>query len=268
MKATTLVSAIVATCFVGGAAYAQTPAHTPQQILPNIFSTSPGGTLDVRGDYTNLDRGSLVGINAQFQYITPGNLGLYGSIPFGYASDGVFGNSISGIGNLELGGLYVIRNRDLDMYLRGGVALDTAGDEGSFAAPFSAILPRLADALPSGGNSSWLRAHGGLRNTNGSVRFGATAGVDIPIDDGNDSEDGLLVLAGSLGIVQPTFGVSGGLVYLQQIGRESGDNNTLGFNANVDFVAGRTAKLFIALGINLEDENDGFSIGFGARIGL
>jgi hypothetical protein len=265
MKATTLVPALATTLWLSTAALAE-PA-TPQQVLPNIFSTSHGASLEVRGDYTNVqdtDGLTLIGLDAQFQYILPSNVGVYVSLPFGYASGN--NDSASGIGNLELGGLYVIRKPDLDIYLRGGLALNTASNDGTFLAPTANIIPRLADAFPTGEDSSWLRAHAGIRTTSGVVRFGGTAGFDFALDDNN--EDGLLVLNGAIGVVQPGFGISGGLTYLQLLGRDVGDDNTLGFNATVDFNAGATAKLFFALGVNLDNDFDGFSLGFGARIGL
>ncbi len=264
MKSTSVLSVIAVTGLAGSA---QAGPSLPQQVLPNILSTSPGGSLDLRGDYTNVQEAggpSIVGLNAHFQYLTPSNFGFYGQIPFAYVSNN--GDSETSLGNLELGGLYVMRKTDLDIYLRGGLALDTAGQTGGFLVPLANVIPRLSDAFPSGSESNWLRAHVGLRNTTGVVRFGASAGVDLALD--NDNEDGLLVLNGSLGMVQSNFGISGGLTYLQLIGDDRADNNTLGFNAVADFVVGSSAKLFVALGINLEDEFDGFSLGFGARIGI
>ena len=268
------LSCFVAASLAAGAAFAQAPPKDPvQTVLPNVLSTADGGTLDMRADYTNIDTNGLgdeptiFGLNAHFQYVTPGGLGGYVSLPFGYLSQG--DESFSGLGNLELGGLYVIRNPELDFFLRGGLAIDTASDEGILSAPLSALLPRPTDAFSTGLASTWLRAHGGLRSTRGAVAFGAEGGVDLIVDgDGDDGDNGLLVLAGSIGIVQPGFSISGGLSFVQLLGDDQGDDNFLAFNGVFDFAVSPKAKLFVALGVNLEDEFDGFSIGGGVRLGL
>lgn len=265
------ISCSIATLLTAGTALAE--PSSVQTVLPNIFSTADGATIDIRLDYTNVQDDNdptIFALNLHGQYITPGGLGGYVSIPYGYAEeDAVFGNrSVSGIGNLELGGLYVIRNSpEMDLYLRGGLSLDTADQDGGeeFVVPIANVAPRPADWFTTGFGTEWARAHFGLRSK-GPVTFGGSAGIDLPFD----SDDfGLLVLSGSLGIVQQGFAISGGLTLLQAVGDDADDDdNIVSFNATVDFDIGPKAKLFGALGANLEEEFDAFSLGFGVRLGL
>lgn len=262
---------LVTTLSAAGLATAQ-PATSPSQtVLPNILSTQTGGQIDARLDYTSIedpffDDLTFLSFVLRGQYITPPGLGGYVSLPLGYISSN--GDSETSIGNLELGGLFLINNSpDLDFYVRGGVTLNTADDDGVLLVPIATIVPRLTDALPTGFDSSWLRAAGGLRHTSGTIAIGGHLGIDVATD--SEDDDAFLTLAGSVGLVQPTFGLSAGLALLQNIDDDDGgDDSTVGFNLVADFAAGTSARVYGALGLNLEDEFDGFSLGAGVRAGF
>lgn len=256
------------------------PKNTVQNVMPGILSTADGGSIDLRGDYTHVDLDgdpTLFGFTASGQYVTPGGFGVYGSVPFVYAAqDNLLGqrNSESGIGNLELGGLFVKRNSpELDIYGQGGIALDTADNDVAIAAPLALFVPQPYNSLPSALNSDWLRLHGGIR-TKGALQVGVSGGLDFPLDgDLRDSINSVFVLSGALGIQQPGFGLSGGLTYVLVSGDGSANasnDDTLGLNVILDFDIGPKAKLFGAFGLNLDDANDnlGFSLGFGARLAI
>lgn len=261
---------VLTTLSAAGLAAAQPAASPEQTVLPNILSTQLGGQIDARLDYTNVDEplfGDLTFLSLVLrgQYVTSQGLGGYVSLPLGYTSGN--GDSETSLGNLELGGLFVINNKpNLDFYLRGGVALNTADDDGTLLVPLATIVPRLTDALTTGFDSNWLRAAGGLRLTSGVIALGGHLGIDVATDSQDD--DAILTLAGSVGIVQPTFGLSAGLALLQDIGDDTGDDNTVGFNLVADFAASPSARVYGALGLNLEDEFDGFSLGAGVRVGF
>jgi hypothetical protein len=261
---------VLTTLSAAGLAAAQPAASPTQTVLPNILSTQLGGQIDARLDYTSVDEPifddlTFLSLVLRGQYVTPQGLGGYVSLPLGYTSGN--GDSETSIGNLELGGLFVINNKpDLDFYLRGGVALNTADDDGTLLVPLATIVPRLTDALTTGFDSNWLRAAGGLRLTSGVIALGGHLGIDVATDSQDD--DAILTLAGSVGIVMPTFGLSAGLALLQDIGDDTGDDNTVGFNLVADFAASPSARVYGALGLNLEDEFDGFSLGAGVRVGF
>jgi hypothetical protein len=276
-----MMNSLSRSLFVIAAAAAPAAADeitAPQPVMPNVLSTQTGGSIDVRLDYTNIDdnEGTIFGATLWGQYLTPGGLGGYVQLPYGHLSFDELDDSFSGFGNLELGGLYVARNSpELDLYVRGGLALDTASDEGLLAAPTAQSLPRITEAFPSGFNSEWLRGHGGLR-TRGPIAFGVEAGVDFPLGDGFDGEiDALFVAAGSISIAQPGFSISGGLALIQTFGAENieGDDdeeNLLNLNATVDFLLAPKVRGFVATGFNLDEADDdlAFSLGAGLRLGL
>ncbi len=259
------------------------PASVPgvQSLLPNLLSTAPGGTVDARLDYTHDNAGSddltLFGLTLHGQYLTPQGYGGYVSAPFSYASGN--GDSRSGLGNLEVGGLYALRTSEtMDVLLRGGIALDTADDDGTLLVPISQISPRLTDAFTTGFNTTWGRAQAQVRTSSGTLRLGALGGVDVPISgDLKDAGafDALLDIAVSAGIEEPGFGIGVGFSMIQVIGDDSSsdDDNISSFNATIDFPVGPKARVFGTLGIpdldNISDNGaDLFAIGTGVRVGI
>ncbi|MEJ7598802.1 MAG: hypothetical protein WKG01_12920 [Kofleriaceae bacterium] len=242
-----------------------------QTHLPNLLSTAPGGTADLGLDYSNFevdlfDDVTLIAVNAHAQYLSPGGFGGYLRIPFAYAS----GNdeSETELGNLELGGLYAIRSSaQLDILLRAAVAVDTSSDEGVLLVPYANFLPRLGDAAVTGLDTTWLRLGGQLRFSSNALRVGGGLGLDVPAD--GDNADGIITLAGSIGFEQGGFGAAAGLVFSQSLDDDDGgDDSLLGLNVTGDLALGPTAKLFLALGLSLEDDIEGFSIGAGVRFGF
>ena len=244
-----------------------------QSILPNLLSTAAGTTIDARADLSDLDgvNATVLGLAVLVQHITPTGLGGYASIPVAYVSPDT-GDSLSGVGNLELGGLYAIRQgAATDILLRGGLSLDTAssGDD-QLALLYSSILPRLSDAYTSSGlETTWARLQGQVRHAEGIARLGGSVGLDIPVagtiaDD--DRVDALLQFAISAGMQSGAFGVSAGFTYVQLIGNSGGtDDNITGVNLLGDYAVAPTARLFVTMGLSLEDQLDGLSFGLGVR---
>src|SRR5687768_14418886 len=220
-------------------AAAQPAAQEAQQtVLPNVFNTSVGATLDIRMDYTDIsddNDATLIGANFLFQYLTPAGIGGYAQLPIGYLDSDFIGDDDTLVGNLEVGGVYVVRNPDTHFYVRGGFAAETADEEGDFIVPVANFVSRPADALVGGLGTSWFRAQGGLRAKSNTIVFGGSVGLDYPLDEEID-DFALLVLVGSVGIEQPGFGIAGGFTFLQNVGDDADDDdNTVSFNATVDF---------------------------------
>ena len=251
---------------------AQSVAQAP---LPNQLPTNGGGTVDLRFDYSSFDVAlfddiTFVAFNAQVQYLSPGGFGGYFQLPFVYASAN--DNSETEIGNLQLGGLYAIRTTpEMDILLRGGFAIDTASEEGELLVPFGNLLPRLGEYPATGFDTTWLRLGGQLRFASGNVRVGGVLGFDVPVDNDEADGDALMHLGGSIGFEQPGgFDASFGILLLQGIGDDDtgDDDNLVGLNIMGGTAIGATARLYGAIGINLEDEVDGFSFGVGVRFGF
>ncbi|HEU0037612.1 MAG TPA: hypothetical protein VFQ53_43675 [Kofleriaceae bacterium] len=266
-----LVSSLVFTSFVAVASPALAQPAPPEMPLPNIMSTAPGLSLEARFDYTDFDfladNVDVLGLNVQLQYVGPRNWGGYLNIPFGFV-DGPTDNE-GAIGNLELGGLYVIRSGPgTDFYIQPALALDTADRDGELFVPLAHVLARPADAFPTGLDTNWLRIHGGLQHTAGALRIGGRVGLDFTLD--NDDDNALLVAAGSVGIQQRGWGISGGLTLLDVLddNNNNDDDTIVALNIMADFNVGQTALLFVSLGTNFEDDYDGYSLGVGVRFGL
>ena len=253
-------------------------------ILPNMLPTRIGATVDVRLDYSNFDQAGLgggdlflLGLNVHGQYIAPQGYGAYLQMPYYYASaDNDTGGTDTeqGLGNIELGGLYKVpQGAKSEILLRGGIALDSAGNTDSFLAPVSQISPRLYDAYTAGFLSNWLRAEGSFRHAEGNLRFGASAGFDMPFG-GDDAIniDGIAKLAVSVGIEQPGVGFSVGYVMMQLIGSDSDDDNVSGLNVLVNFALSPATSLYGAFGLpdleNNFDEFDLWAVGAGIRAAI
>jgi hypothetical protein len=240
---------------------------TPQSWLPNVLATSVGTSIDARLDYVRPDNAedvTFIALGFHVQHLTPSGAGGYLMVPLAYLSGE--GDSETEIGNLELGGLYAFRGgAGLDAYARVGFAINTATDLGALFVPLVNLAPRPTDALTTGFDSNWLRAGGGVRARSGSLVYGGSASVDVPLDAEDDFEYALLALAGSAGISEPGFGLTGGLSLLQTIGSED-DDNIVSFSLAFDVPVGPT-RLVAAIGYNFE-EGGAASFGLGVRAGL
>jgi len=267
---------VMTSCLAIGSAAAQPAASEApsQSVLPGVLSTSAGATFDGRVDHSSFDDGELEGptllaLALHGQYIARSGLGGYLSLPLAYAA--ADGESEAFLGNLELGGLYAIRSGIVEAYARGGLALDTSSGEDldQDMVPISNIVPRPADAIPSGLGTSFLRTGGGLRLTSGAVVFGGSAGVDVPL--GRDYMDGkVLHLTGSLGIAQPRYGLALGATMLQLL--DAPAEPLVGFQGIGDVAVGGKMRLYGALGLNFGDseaeDDTAFSVGVGVRTSL
>ena len=253
-------------------------AHGP--ILPNMLPTRVGATIDFRMDYTSFSEGSgldltMFGFVLHGQYIAPENYGGYVQIPYYYAS--FDDESDNGAGNIELGGLYKLpQGENQEILLRGGVALDTAGNAGGLFAPFSQLGPRFYDAYVTGFGATWLRGEASFRHSSGNLRLAASGGFDVPVGQG-DGEDGFTVnvdalgkAALSAGIEQPGFGAAIGFVFMAAIGSEDSEDDTaFGLNATVNVPVSPSMAIYGAFGWpSIDDENedlDIWAVGAGLR---
>jgi hypothetical protein len=90
------------------------------------------------------------------QFVTHQGFGVYGTLPLSRAL--VDGEDESAIGNIDVGGLYVIESPTLSLVFRGGVALPTADDDvDGFLTNYFATWTRLTDAALAIPNVTYLR---------------------------------------------------------------------------------------------------------------
>ena len=270
------------------AAFAQEPpapvavAEPPpviQSVLPNLFATALGTTIEARFDYSDIDQIDLTVFNAHahVQHLTPQGFGGYARIAFAYVeeSDDMSGFSFggSGISNLELGGLFVTKlGPNTDLLARGAVFIDTASEDDDTAIALSTVLPRLIDLYPSGLSTTWGRGQGQIRHAANNLRFGAALGMDVPLaGDGADQDGftGLIHGVAAAGFQQGQIGIGFSLVMVQILDdSDEGEDNVMGLNLDIDYLVNPTARMFAQIGLSLEDNSDGTSFGLGTRVGF
>jgi hypothetical protein len=100
-------------------------------------------------------------VEAYGQYVTNSGLGIYGSLPVAHSFGGdgpPMPDDATALGNVELGGLYVLSGDSLSWVFRGGVALPTASDSVD-GVPTNAVPtpPRLTDTALARPDALYLR---------------------------------------------------------------------------------------------------------------
>ena len=129
------------------------------------------------------------------QYVGPGGLGVYGQVPFAIlrvdGSAGVAAETSSGVGNLELGGIYAIRDvgsKEGALVAHFGIMLPTANGlpvSGGTVANFGGAATRWTDLSAAAPRGLLLR--GGISGLyrSGHLFGRVDLGVDVMIDDDN-----------------------------------------------------------------------------------
>jgi hypothetical protein len=154
------------------------------------------------------------------QYVHPQlGWGGYGVLSWGRISTN-FGSE-SGLGNLEVGGLYAIPG-EVPVILRGGIALDTASDEDAFIALLTGVH-RLTDAGTQLPDTTSLRLSVSPTLRQGQGYFRADAGLDLPL--GHDFVDMFLRFNVAGGIDLGGVALQAELVNIIEI--SDGDNDTV-----------------------------------------
>jgi hypothetical protein len=134
--------------------------------------------------------------------------GGYGVVNINYVS--ADGDSETGIGNLEVGGLYVLPG-STPIILRGGLVLATA-DEDDASPNVVGFLARFNDLPQNFASTTWLRLSGHPIIRSGNLFFKADVGLDIPIDDDDTGIDTLVRLNVGGGIETGGVAIMGELV--------------------------------------------------------
>ena len=274
MKRLVLVSLFASSTALAQPLEVETPPAPPvvQSLLPNLFATTLGTSAEVRFDYSNLDGIDVAVLNVlvHVQYLTPQGFGGYARLPFAYVEDSDDGIDFggSGIGNLEVGGLYVVKLApNTDLLARGGVSIDTASEDDQLAITLSTILPRLIDTYATGLETTWARGQVQIRHAIDNIRIGGAIGMDVPVAGDGADEDGLVGMVNgvvAVGLQQGQLGLGLSLAMLQPISDED-DENLMGLNVGADYAINPNVRLFAQIGVSLEDNADGTAAGVGGR---
>ncbi len=202
------------------------------------------------------------------QYMTPDGLGGYAMMPFNRIS--FMDNSESGVGNLEIGGLYVVQGAT-PIVLRGGIALDTADSQTGGIGLFS----RITDFPSDFPDTTWLRLSASPLWRTGTTFFRVDAGLDVPIDDGDSDIDPLVRLNVGGGIETGDIAIMGELVTVgtTDTGEDGEDGPDLGerfihtLAATGRYMGGGNLQPHFTLSIPLDDDTNDV-IDFVVIIGL
>ena len=146
--------------------------------------------------------------------------GFYGQLPFSMLIlDGA--EDRQALGNLELGGLYVVRRPGrADVVFRGGLALPTADDGPDGIASLFTLGERLTDYPGVTPDTTWLRLSCSPILRSGNVFLRGDLGFDLPFADDGGDDDLMAHLSGGLGLLTGTLVFTAELV---NMGKVDGD---------------------------------------------
>jgi hypothetical protein len=154
---------------------------------PPAFVTIDRGDRDSRVgidfSVTAFDNATGYRFDLHAHHVTPEGFGGYALLPISYGSfDSSLIDNEMAVGNVEVGGLYLVPAASFDLVLRGGLTLPSAPRQFSkFSANAVSVRPRLTDIVTITPQSVWLRLAGSLLGQRGSLFYRADLGVDVPL---------------------------------------------------------------------------------------
>jgi hypothetical protein len=183
------------------------------------------------------------------QYMAAQGFGGYGAVNINYISAN--DDSETGIGNLEVGGLYLIPGAT-PIILRGGLVLATA-DEDDFLPNIVGLYARFNDLPQNFASTTWLRLSGHPIIRSGNLFFKADVGLDIPIDDDDTGIETLVRANVGGGIETGGVAIMGELVNVYST-EDSDDQlvNTIAVTAR--FMQGGQLQPAVSFVLPLDDE--------------
>ena len=273
-----LPAALAASSWLAGSARAQ-------QRMPDMATLDRGDGitrlgLDFGAVFTDDD---IVGIDAALrfdvfgQFVAYSGLGLYGSLPISVLV--AEGDNDSALGNLEVGGLYVIDSPTMSFVFRGGVALPTSADDDieEILANLLGTWSRLTDVAQAVPNATYVRLAFSPVYHDGGLFLRADVGVDLEVKEhentiavapGDDPDNLVRVNVGG-GIDLGTVAVMAELVNLASSSSyESDDDLIHTFAVSARFM-GQSLQPYFTFGLPLDDSSRqliDFFVGAGLQI--
>jgi hypothetical protein len=189
-------------------------------------------------------------------YMTPQGFGFYGDFPISYLSGE--GDSATGIGNIELGGIFMprIANPSFTLAVHAGVTLPTASDD---------LDPAVANAAAIGGRMVDLALiiPGGL-----SVRLGLSpmfhsgqffgrldAGIDLNLSrTGDGTVDPLIHVNAGVGVDFGTASLTGELINIISTDSDIADRSVSVIGLAVRGVAG-SVRPYAGISVPLDSDD-------------
>jgi hypothetical protein len=129
-------------------------------------------------------------LNLAGHYVSRGGFGGYFILPITFLDLqlGVFEDSDTAIGNIELGFLYNKWFRQTALVFNAGIGLGTAQDDGASAYQFFGSFTRLTDVALHTIDSTWLRIGLSPMGRSGKLLWRADVGIDLALDEPETNE--------------------------------------------------------------------------------
>jgi hypothetical protein len=245
--------------------------HTTDRLTPvSTFGMSLG--YEILEDDTAFD--SVIGFDLSGHVVTQSGAGGYVVLPVSWIDvndplDLVDDDDEVMLGNVEVGGLYAHPlGRRSDLLFHGGIALPTADDDNVGDTPFTAgaqvvaSTPRYGELVQRVINSTWLRLGLSPMGTAGIMFWRLDAGVDLMIDDEDDTAaeiDPVFRINAAIGVDLGPADLSGELVtnVLDDDNDDVGDEVAHTFAVGARFKADRVQPgLALILPIDFDDFED------------
>lgn len=270
LRTTSIACTLAFTSLVAGTAAADplTPAARPIRFT----SLAPDGVeTEVRGrvGFTFLDGAdsTLTSIQIEGQFMSAAGMGGY------LRTSGAQIEDSSGIGNVEVGALYrFAASPDTSVAFRGGLTLPTATDDlDGLANAVATLMTRPSDAPNYVPDFVTLRASVAPTYRTGAITLRADAGLDVPIDTGDNGgdTDPLFHIDVGAGV---TSGQISGTVELATVGSTGdGDGTFHALSIGAQYAADKiTPSVTFAIPFSSEEDNifDGYTLLLGVNATL
>jgi hypothetical protein len=181
--------------------------------------------------------------------------GVYVALPYGRIELDIGDEAISGLGNLELGGLLVTAtDEDTDLVFRGGVVLGLdEGENYGTMAPIVTGYGRLTDWMTTYPGVSWLRTSASLLHASAPYFLRADLGLDVPLDDDMDFVDPFARFNLAAGVHLGSVALLGELATVTLMDDEDTDNALSTFALTARHPSGRLSPC-VGLVFPLDEE--------------
>jgi hypothetical protein len=244
--------------------------HTTDRLTPvSTFGISLG--YEIIEDDTFYE--TVIGFDISGHFVSPSGVGGYVVLPASFVEVNdlplITGDEELMLGNVEVGGLYAAPlGRRSDLVLHGGIALPTADDDTvgdsihTAAHQVVASVPRYGELVQRVINSTWLRLGLSPMGTAGIMFWRLDAGVDLMIDDDDDTAaeiDPVFRINAAVGVDLGPADLSGELVtnVLDDDNDDIGDEVAHTFAVGARFKADKVQPgLALILPLDFDDYED------------
>jgi hypothetical protein len=267
--------ALTAVAATGATAFADAPAERAP--FATMDDTGDASKADVDLGIVRFDDGesdlTIGRLDLHGQYVAPSGFGGYAGITAAtilFEDDDGDGDD-SGVGNLELGGLYQrALSPQFDLGFRVGMALPTATDDfGGLVNMIATSVARPSDVVAALPNTTWLRLGVSPTFHHNGLFLRADVGFDIALDGAEDFADTFAHVNLGVGYAQGPFGIAAELQNAVAFydGDEGDDDSEWVHTAALTArYRGRVVSPFVSISTPLDDGIRGDAFGISAGL--